>query len=261
MDKKGADALLRLRRFFVLSFVFVFLLFSSLFPSAARAEDPRNALSVRPDRAIYLSVRMDDLGGMLRNIFSSENADMIASVLPPHEAQGFQLIASVVAQLPVKSIALTTGMTADETPFLQMAASMPPEQRPKLDRIAAGKANATDVVTLLLGDGGLLLASGVSPKLRTGETGPYYTIEGEVALSARDDLLLMALSPKDLQDSLDALADAKKRLALKRRFDSPDYYFLHVDMSTIEALTDKSANTEEMKILKGVFRAPLEVEA
>ncbi|MDR3230330.1 MAG: hypothetical protein LBT65_02735 [Synergistaceae bacterium] len=252
----------RLRRFFALSFVFALLVFSPLFSPVAWAGNPEDALSARPDESIYLSARVDDPGGMLRHIFSRDNVDMLASLMPPQELQGLQLVASVVAQIPVKSLALAVGTTADETPFLQIAASMPPEQQAKLDRVAAGKADAADVVTLLLGEGGLLLAAGINPKVQTGEAGPYYTVDGGGALSARDDLLLVASSPKDLQDSLNALADAKKRLAPKRKFDSPDYYFLHIDISTIEALTDDgdSRNAEAMKTLKSIFKAPLEFE-
>ncbi|MDR1874421.1 MAG: hypothetical protein LBQ90_05320 [Synergistaceae bacterium] len=244
----------------VLAAAFVFLPASGAW--AAKVED---ALSVRPDGAIYLSMRMDDLGGALKNIFSPENVEMVTSLSRPQDAGSIQLFASVFAQIPVKSLALAVGTTADGAPFLQLALSMPPALRSKLDLVSAGEAKAADIVTLLLGEGGLLLAAAVNPVLQKGEAGPYYTIEGKVALSARDDLLLMALSPQDLQDSLSALGDAKKRLALKRRFDSPNYYFLHADMPTAVALAASGQGAGEteiqnMKAILNVFKAPLEME-
>jgi hypothetical protein len=246
----------------VLAAAFVFV------SCAGWAASPEDALSARPDGAVYISARADNLGGMLRNIFSPENVERITSLVPPQDAGGIQMLANVVAQLPVKSAALAAGTTADDVPFLQIAASMPPELRPSLDRVAEGKAQPADLAMLMLGEGAQaqLLAAAINPVLQKGSAaGPYYTLEGDIALSARDDLLLVALSPKDLQDSLEALGDAKKRLAPKRRFDDPSYYFLHVDMPTVVALAGEDdefdeKERQELKVLMDVFQRPLEME-
>lgn len=247
-------------------FVLTVLIVLFLVPSAAQARDPQEALSSRTGGAVYLALRLDDLGGMLRTIFSPGNIETLTSFMKPEEAQGLRLFGSIAAQLPVRSVSFIAGTTADKTPFLQIAASMPKELQPKLDLVAAGKAKPEDLVTLVLGDGGLLLAAAVPPfAVQQGEKGPYYLIENEVAISAKDDLLLLTLSSKDLQDSLSALEDAKSRLVLDRRFDSPNYYYLHVDMGMLLALAPLENQKElakdvDLKALQTMFKAPLELE-
>jgi hypothetical protein len=231
--------------------------------SASWASEPETALSARPSAFFYLTARFDDFGGMLRDIFSPANIEMLASLLPGEESQPFRLMASMASQIPAKSVALLGGMTADETPFLQVAASMPDSARPKLDRVASGKASPEDLTTLVLGEGGLLLAGGIQPMLQEGPEGPYYLLEGMLAFAARDDLLVMASSPADLEASLGAIKKAENRLAVKRRFKSPNYYFLHMDIPTLVNLAQKeSLDIEEIDVdaFLSQIKAPLEHE-
>lgn len=258
--------LLRVGKLKLKKFVFVVLIVLFLVPSAAQARDPQEALSSRTGGAVYLTLRLEDLGGMLRTIFSPGNIETLTSFMKPEEAQGVRLVGSIASQLPVRSVSFIAGTTADKTPFLQIAASMPKELQPKLDLVAAGKATPEDLVTLVLGNGGLLLAAAVPPlKVQQGEKGPYYLIDNEVAISAKDDLLLMTLSSKDMQDSLNALEDGKNRLVLNRRFNSPDYYYLHVDVGMIAELAaqgnqEELAKEVDLKALQAMFRAPLDLE-
>ena len=232
-----------------------------LLSSAAWARDPYEALSSRPEGSVYATLRVDDLGGMLKNIFSPENVAMFTSLMAPSETQAFGVFASMASQLPVKSLAWIAGSTTDNVPFLQLAASMPKNLQPKLDLVAAGKASPEDLITLLLGDGGLLLAAAINPVVQDGEKGPYYTIDGQVALSARDDLLLMTLSSMDLRDSLGALDTAEKRLDQKKKFGSPNFYTLHLDMKTVAALSSQENGSEiDMDALLKHFKAPLKIE-
>ena len=237
------------------------LFFVVLLSSAAWAREPYEALSSRPEGSVYATLRVDDLGGMLKNVFSPENVEMFTSLMAPGEAQAFGVFASMASQLPVKSIAWIAGSTADNVPFLQLAASMPKNLQPKLDLVAAGKASPEDLITLLLGDGGLLLAAAIKPVVQDGEKGPYYTIDGQVVLSARDDLLLMTLSSADLRDSLGALDVAEKRLDRRNKFDSSNFYTLHLDMKTVAALSSQENSGEvDLNALLKLFKAPLNIE-
>ena len=236
-------------------------LFLCLGGTSAWARDPVEALSARGDDSIFWTARIGDLGGMLRGVFSPGNVEMLTSVMPPEEAQGVRLVGSMVAGIPVKSVAFNAGSMADGQPFFQVAASMSPAQQAKLDLVAAGKASPEDIVTLVLGDGGLLLATAVqATKVQDGKAA-YYLINDAVALTAKDDLLLMALRPQDLQNSLEALADAGKRLNLKRKYESPSFWYLNADVKTAFAFADKTARKEiDVDAILKIFKAPLKME-
>lgn len=253
--------MLKFRRFLLCVLVPALILIIA--PASAWGRNPEEALSVRPEKSVWLSIRLEDLGGVLRTVFSPENVEMfITPGMALSDASNLRLVAGIASQIPARSVAVLMGMDKDEKPFLQAAIALPPEMRSKLDLIAAGKAKAEDMVTLVLGDAGLLLAGAVKPALRKGKSGPYYLIDNEIALSAKEDLLLLALSPGDLQSSLDALSNAKNRFAPKRKFNDPDYYFLHADMATIMAAADMNnpKEADAANFLKSFFKAPLEVE-
>jgi hypothetical protein len=140
---------------------------------------------------------------------------------------------------------------------------MPPEVQSNLDLIAQGKATSVDLVTVLLGPGGLMLAAAIPPAtVQEGPGGPYYLLEGSVAIGAKGDLLLIGLSPVDLAASLGALAKAENRLAMKRRFESPNYFQLHVDMPTVVDLAREEIEEQggDVKSVLSMFKAPMELE-
>lgn len=228
------------------------------------AAEPQDALSARADSSAYLAFRMNDLGGTLRSIFSPANVAAVTSVMTGGEAQTARLVAALMENVPLRSLAFAAGTTADGEPFLQLAASVAKESRAKLDSVGKGEATTEDLVRLLLGEGGLMLAAAAPPlSAQRGERGAYYLIDDKVALAAHDDLLVMALSAKDLEDSLDALKDAKKRLSLKRRFKSPAWYYLHCDfpaMAELGARDGKGVDEKIMEALKNAFRVPLRME-
>jgi hypothetical protein len=214
--------------------------------------------------SFYLTARFDDLGKMFRNVFSPANIEMLASLLPQEDTQEFRLMANMASQIPAKSVALLVGMIEDGTFFQQIAVSMPDSVRPKLDRVAKGKASPEDLVTLVLGEGGLLLAGGFQPTLQQGAEGPYYLLDGTVALTARDGLLVVASSPAELEASLEAMKKAENRLVVRRRFKSSDYSFLHMDMPTLFKLVQKESPEEakdiDVNAMLSLFKAPLEYE-
>ena len=244
-----------MRKLFKAVFVVLFVL---AFSSAAPALSPEDALSARGAESVYTVMRVDDLSGLLQDIFSPGNIEMVASMVEPGDAQTVRLIASFVSQIPAKSVVIVSGITADMEPFMQIAASMPASVRPKLDRVADGTASGVELITLLLGDGAMMLAGVFTPEAHEGAAGPYYAL-GDAAFAARDDLLLIALSPAELASSIGALEKAENRLSLRRRFDSLNYWYMHMDMSAIAALAEE-AGEDDMSDIAGLFRAPLETE-
>ncbi|MDR1048132.1 MAG: hypothetical protein LBL51_00120 [Synergistaceae bacterium] len=251
-----------MRRFF--KALAALVLAAVLCPAPGWASDPWNALSVRADESIYLALRMNDLGGTLRVLLSPSIIEAMTSLAGPEEAQGIRLAASLASQIPAQSVALAAGMTKDKLPFFQMAVSVSPELQPKLKLVAEGKASPEDLITLALGNGALMFAMGFNPSLVQDKAGPYYSIEG-LCLSAEGDALLAASSPQDLADSREALKKADKRLAFKRRFQSPNFIAYHIDaVCALAFLEEVSEETGEealfMKNFAEFFKAPLNIE-
>ncbi|MDR2174481.1 MAG: hypothetical protein LBO82_00910 [Synergistaceae bacterium] len=239
------------------------LLFLTAFlSSSAWALEPQNALSARPEESFYVTLRVDDLSGIFRKILSPANIELLASFASPSEAQGVRLIGSYASRIPAKSVAFVAGSTA-EAPFLQIAASMPKELQSKLDLIAEGKAAESDLTALVLGDDSPLFSSVIDVEVRQGKHGPYYAVrddENPFALSAKGDLLLISLFSADLDASKEALENADKRLAFKRRFKNPNYCAFHIDMPTAHKVAEESGNSDETKAVLEYFKAPLNFE-
>ena len=202
----------------------------------------QNALSARPAGASYITARLNDVGGMLRQVFSPANVDILAPLVPPAQLNEFRVMAALASQIPAESLAFVLGFekTDDITPFFQFAISVPDSVRPELDRMAAGEATPIDITTLLLGRGGLPFAGLVEVISNHGPRGPYYSFgtpeETPVVAAARNGFLLLALSSDDLMASIDALENAGNRLAVNRRFNTPDFYFINIDFPALAAL-------------------------
>ena len=246
-----------LRKSYIFILTVLLALIFSVSPSApASAVSPDDALSARPANSVYTVARFDDLSWILQNIFSMSNIEMLASLVGPEEAQGVRLVGSFASQIPARSLAIASGATADGGPFMQAAALMPESLRPRMARVADGSASGVDLITLLLGEGAMMLAVAFTPEVMEGAAGPFYTIAGQAAFAARGDLLLMASSPDELEASIAALENEENRLALNRRFDSPNYFFIHMDAPTLAMLSG-----EESDEFINAFRAPLRMES
>ena len=235
-------------------------LFVFVFSSASFALSPEDALSVRPPNSVYAVVRVDDLNGLLQDIFSPANIEMAASMVEPENAQTVRLVASFASQIPAKTVVIASGVTADNKPFVQVAASMPASVRSRLNRVADGSASGVELITLLLGDGALMLGPTMPLELKKGGKGPYYTLGGEAAFAAKDDLLLIASSSSEIEASLGALEKQENRLSLKRRFDSPSYWYMHMDMATVAALSEEESGLGKPDDFAKMFKAPFKFE-
>jgi hypothetical protein len=233
--------------------------------AASWGADPREALSARPKASFYWAARMDDLGGTLRSILTPANIEMFTSLAGPEEAQEIRLMANFASQVPAKSIAFIVGSETDKDQiFVQIAISLPEQMQSKLDLVAQGKAKGEELATLLLGDAALLFAGELGAlTVREGPEGPYYILdEGQKEspiLAAKDNLLLISLSPADLKASLAAIEKAENRLAFKRRFESSNYSLMYIDVAKIADFIPEDPDID-MRGLKTYFKEPLEVE-
>ena len=240
--------------------VFVVLLVFVI-SSAASALPPEDALSARPAESVYTVMRIDDLNGLLQYVFSPANVEMMTSLANQEQAQIVGLVAAFAAQIPAKSVVIASGM-AENGPFVQAVVSMPSSVRPKLDKVADGSATNIDIVTLLLGDAGMMFAEGFASEVRQGAKGPYYSLQDQVIFTAKEDLLLVASSQNELEASIDALEKKETRLSQGRRFDSPNYWQMHMDMNTTAALAEM-AGGDALGVsgeLTRLFKAPLKIE-
>jgi general secretion pathway protein G len=199
--------------------------------------DPINALSARSAQSVYITARLGDLNGLMRDVFSPALAEAVASSMGSGalgmRMAAVRMAADIASQIPARSTAIVMGM-GENGPFFQAAASLPPESRDRLARVQAGDASGEDLISLLGGEASLPLfgiaASGVR-KLRAGEMN-YYILLG-VSFTAKNGLLLAASDPDELLAAAAATENPKNRLTVKRRFDGPDYVFLHVDEAAL----------------------------
>ena len=173
----------------------------------------------------------------------------------------------------LKTTALLAGTDGNLTPFFQAALSLPAELKNQLGLVESGKAKPEDIVSLVLGDGALVFGPLLNVELQDGAQGPYFLLNGQVALAARDGLLLVGLSPNDLEASLKALVDPKERLSVKRRHEARNFSLLHLDFPTLIKVAKDQKGREkadkkdgkkideiDFDVLGAYFKAPLEIE-
>ena len=233
--------------------VFVVLLAAS-FSSVAWALAPDDALSARPAESVYTVVRVDNLSELFQYIFSPANIEMASSLM----GSDVELFAAIASQVPAESSVAVLGISGEGL-YVQAAMSMPDSARPTMDRIAAGSAGSGEIFSMLLGENGMMFAEMFAPEVQTGAKGPYYDLMGRVAFAAKENLLLIAFPPTELEASIDALENQENRLALKRRFDSINYLRLYMDMPTT-AMFARMFGGEDVRAVTGLFKAPLDVE-
>ena len=248
-------------------------LFLVLLVSSAWGAIPREALSAKPASSLYAVLNVDDLGGLVRTVLSSENIDLFAPLMDEDTLNGVRMASAIVSKMPVRTAALVVGTDENLAPFLQIALDLPEDLKPNLELVSGGKAKGEDIVSLILGDGALAFGPLVDAAPQEGAQGVWYSLNGQLALTARDGLLLIGLSPADLESSLKALAASEERLAVKLRHESKNFSLLHMDFPTLFKIAKEQEAKEkqdgegrkkfdeiDMDALKKFFRAPLEVE-
>ena len=75
--------------------LWAFTVFLMLWVSAAWGAVPQEALSKRSPKAIYMALSIDDLGGLVRYVLSSENIDLFAPLMDEKTLEGARMISAV----------------------------------------------------------------------------------------------------------------------------------------------------------------------
>ena len=249
-----------LRKSFIKTIFAVFLIL--VLSTTALALSPQDSLSARPANSMYMVLSINDLNGFLKEAFSPANTELLAALLEEEQAQILGLVTSFTAQIPAKTITIAAGITADMQPFVQAAVLMPESARDKLKSMADGSASGADIATLLLGDAALMFSEAFTPEIQKGASGTYYNLGGQAMFAAKDDLLLIASSPAELEASLAALEKKDNRLAFKRRFDSPNYFLGHFDYASLATMLEAVGENVlgNPANLATLYKAPLDVE-
>lgn len=242
----------------------------SVLVSTAWGVVPQEALSAKPAGSIYAVLNIEDLGGLARNVFSSENVDLLTPLLDEDALNGIRMTSAIMRKLPIKTAALVVGTDENLVPFLQVAMALPSELQSQLELVAQGKASAEDIVSLVLGDGALAFGALFSAEPKQGAQGTWYSLNGQLAVAARDGLFLIGLSPSDLESSVQALASPEVRLSVKRRHDTKSFSLLHLDFPALIRIAkaqedqkkadEKKLDDIDLDALKKYFKAPLEIE-
>ena len=188
-----------MKRYFVCLFLVSFFL--SILCNAAWAVSPDDALTGRPDSSFRLKLRLFNLENV-KNIFDNPVIALYSAFLKEEKTGGVMYALNLALGLNPQSIAFVVGTDAGQT-FLQMAVSMPETALPQLNSIEMGIATKTELTAFLMI--GNQEPEKLDPVVLEGITGPYYLFKDTIYLAARENLLLIALSPEDLAASLDAL--------------------------------------------------------
>ena len=235
-----------------------------VFAGYAMAVPAENALSPQPDESVYVVLKLNNIGNFLRWVLSQENIDVFMPLILAHEDSNeimgaIEMARAVIDKTPLESIALTAGATKTGMPFMQAAFTVNSSLASTVRKIASGSADAKDIAKLILGEGNPFAALAES-MIKVEHDGDKYIIDNELVLKTEGDLLLLSISPEEINSSLEALKDSKARLFAKtpRKFDTEDFVFVHVDPQTANALDD-SDEVDNLKLEK-YFSKPLNVE-
>ncbi|MBQ9565301.1 MAG: hypothetical protein IJU98_06910 [Synergistaceae bacterium] len=209
--------------------------------SAVLAANPEDALSACPEKSVTVALRLEDVGGLLRWLASEATLKTLAPAVGLDEGT-IKMVSAMLEKVPVKSVALLAGITAEGTRFCQAAIAGP---------------ETANVGEFLLGAG-----SEMAPMAE--ET----LKESGLAFEMKDGLLLLGMTPDSVKASVEALEDESKRLSLTRKFATKDFTLFHVDMDAVKAIAlaqaedDEARKTveESFKEAKEYLRAPMKVE-
>lgn len=184
----------------------VFALFFVL-SSAAWAVSPDDALTGRLNSTFRLKLRLDSLE-KIEHIFDHPIILLYSALLREEKTGGVMYALNLAFGLRPKSMVFVVGTDAGQT-FFQMAVSMPETALPQLKSIELGIATKMELAEFLSGEN--QMTGKLDPVVLDGDNGPYYLFKDTIFLAARENLLLMSLSPEDLTASLNALDKAGVR--------------------------------------------------
>ena len=244
------------------------LLCVMVFAGAAFSAQPENALSTRPDDALYIVLRLGDTSRFLKWVFSRDNLNLFMPLVLRGKSQAeimilTETINAFVSMTPLRSAALVIGVTRKDvklkTPFLQVAFTVSPEVSDVVRKIAGGNAEAADVARLLIGDKTAAMFAETMIKVER-EKDNIFRVNNELFMAALDDTVLLGSSVNEVRLALRAMKEESSRLLTKivRKFTDDDFAMFHVDYETAADLDDKG-EIDDLD-LREFFDKPLNVE-
>ena len=184
------------------------------FSSGAWAISPDDALTGRLNSVVRLKLRLDNLENV-KDIFAHPLIALYSAFLREEKTGGVMYALNLALGLQPKSITFVVGTDAGRT-YLQMAVPMPATALPMLNSIEWGDATKMELTAFLTGEANREPEKNLDPMVLEGAKGPCYFFKDTIFLTAREDLLLIALSIEDLTASLEALDKAGvRRIAVR----------------------------------------------
>ena len=241
-----------------------------IFSGSAYAAEPEDALTSRPEDAVYMVLRLQDTSSFLRWLFSKENVEIFAPLFMHGKSKleilaASEFISALASMSPIRSAAVVTGMTKNDTKqkqqFVQAALTFSPEVRTSVLRIEAGLADASDIAKLIIGDTAAANFAESRIKLQK-EKDNIYRVNNDIFMAAVKDTVLLGSSVTEIRKALKSLNDKDTRLFTKkaRKFTAEDFALMHVDYETITAInTDNGKLSDDLNAGK-YFAKPLEGE-
>ena len=237
------------------------------FAGCAMAVPAENALSPQPEDSIYMVLKLNNTGNFLRWVFSQENIDVFMPLILANESSneimGFiETARAIINKTPLESIALTAGVTKTGMPLVQAAFTVSSSMGATLRKISAGSAEAKDIAKLLLGDDSPIAALAES-MIKVERDGDKYVIDNTLVLKAQGDVLLLSISPEEVNNSLEALRTPEARLFSKRprKFDTEDFVIFHIAPEALRAIDEDNKELAKAKQdLEKYVKSPIRTE-
>ena len=171
---------------------------------SAWAASPDDALTERPDSTFRLKLRLNNPENV-KNIFDHPLIALYSAFFNEEKTAGVLYALDLALGFQPESVVFVVGKDQGQQ-FLQMAVSMSEKSLPQLNSIELGKATKEELAAFLAGWS--QQHKKLDHVISEGLNGPYYLFRDTVFLTARENLLLIALSLEDLSASLDALDKA-----------------------------------------------------
>jgi hypothetical protein len=208
---------------FVLPALFVLTLLLTTPGVGQERLDPAQALGSWTDESYYVAARLGDIKPLIQDLLSAKPFRKALEEEPDAAA-----VLQWLASLPVESGAFAGGLRKGVLQ-VQGALSLTAEGEELLKRLAEGALISKDLE--LAENFGLRIAGpaptplGV-PCYRISPIDEEHPLLG-LSMAAKENLLLVGMTPRDIDGSIAALADPSRRFAPTRKFADRNYLILH----------------------------------
>ena len=258
---------MKAKRFLILA-----VLGAMFFASAAWSANVEDAIATYPDDSVYAVMKLNDIGGFLKWLVSSENIDTFMPLILASEESneimgGVEMVSAFAENTPLKSGAVLIGSQPEGkniAPFFQAAFTVAPELDPVVNRVAEGTASASDMVKLLLGNNSPLAAFAETTVKVEKADNNILKVNNVLYVKAQDGMILLGLSDSDIKNAQTALEIQAARLfsLIPRRFDTKDFLFFHVDLKAAQKLNSgkKGKKSDFTDDVHKFFDKPFNIE-